>query len=310
MKKNSLKGVLLLLLTALIWGTSFVAQSVGMERVQAFTFNGVRTLMGAGILFPFVIVRDLLSHRSLPIKRRLRLAEKKKLLLPGAAMGLALFAAGNVQQFAFYDTTPGKIAFITALYMVFVPILGLFLGRRVRLPVWLSVALGVAGLYFLCVPKEGFASVNRGDLLALGCAVLFAVHILVIERFSALEDPVFLSMVQFTVAGSLALILAFVFETPRLSELRAVLGPLMYSGFMSCGVAYTLQVVGQKHVEPTVASLLMCLESVFGVLSAAVLLRQGLTGREIIGCAVMFAAILLSQAGDRLSLFSPRKNAQ
>ena len=306
-KRTSPKGVFMLLLTAFIWGTAFVAQSVGMERVEALTFNGIRTLLGALILIPYVIGRDLIKNRTLPVRQRMQWREKKKLLLPGCMMGLALFAAGNVQQFAFYYTTPGKIAFITALYMLFVPLFGLFFRRIPKWPVWISVALGVAGLYLLSVAGKGFSAINKGDLLALGCAVLFAVHILVIEHYSNVEDSVTLSLIQFLVAGGIALALAFIFETPKAENLRAAAFPLAYSGFLSCGLAYTFQIVGQKYTEPTLASILMCMESVFGVLSAAVLLKQGLTGFELAGCMVMFAAIILSQLSDRIASAKPAR---
>ena len=302
--KTQLKGVLMLLLTAFVWGTSFVAQSVGMERIEAFTFNGIRTLMGAAALLPYLLARDLISakkQRRTPAGRAAFRAEKKKLFFPGMCMGLALCAAGNVQQFAFKYTTPGKIAFITAFYMFFVPVLGLFIGKRVRWVTWGCVFLGVVGLYFLCVTDEGFSSVNRGDLLALGCSVLFAVHILVVEHFSGFTDSIALSFIQFTTSGLITVCLMFIFEKPDPAEINAAILPLLYSGVMSCGVAYTFQVVGQKYTESTLASILMCMESVFGVLSSAVLLRQMLTGREIAGCAIMFAAIIISQFSDRIT---------
>ena len=302
--KTQFKGVFMLLLTAFVWGTSFVAQSVGMERIDAFTFNGIRTLMGAAALLPFLLTRDLLSakkHNRGPGERAAFRAEKRKLIVPGICMGLALCAAGNVQQFAFKYTTPGKIAFITAFYMFFVPVLGIFIGKRIRWVTWCCVFMGVVGLYFLCVTGEGFSAVNRGDLLSLACSVLFAVHILVIEHFSGFEDSIALSFIQFTTSGLVTICLMFIFEKPDLKEINAAILPLLYSGVMSCGFAYTFQVVGQKYTESTVASILMCMESVFGVLSSAVLLRQMLTGREIAGCVIMFAAIIISQFSDRIA---------
>lgn len=301
MKKTKFIGAALLLLTALIWGSSFVAQSVGMEEVDAFTFNGIRTLMGAAALVPVILIKNGAERkkgRRLPEKQRRE--ENRRLLRNGAILGVALCAAGNFQQFAFYDSTPGKIAFITAFYMFFVPLLGLFLHKKVPAVTWLCVIAGCIGLYFLCIGEEGFSDINRGDLLALVCSVLFAVHILLIERLGGESDPIKLSCVQFAVSGTITVILMFLFETPSLSALRSCLPSLLYSGVMSCGVAYTLQMVGQKYTESTVASILMCMESVFGVISSAVLLHQRMTPRELLGCGIMFAAIILSQFSDRI----------
>ena len=294
--KTQFKGVAMLLLTAFIWGSSFVAQSVGMEKVEAFTFNGVRTMMGAATLLPFILVRDALKARNeTPEARAARRETNRKSILPGVCIGLILCLASNLQQQAFNYTTGGKIAFITAFYMLFVPLLGLALGKRVRWHIWICVALGVAGLYLLCVGAEGFSAINKGDLLALACAAVYAVHILAIEKFVDSADGVRLSMTQFLVSGAITIALMFLFEHPDPAAIRAAMLPLLYSGVLSCGVAYTLQIVGQKYTESTVASLLMCMESVFGVVCSAVILRQRLTPRETLGCAAMFAAILLSQ---------------
>ena len=302
MKKTQFRGVAMLLLTAFIWGSSFVAQSIGMERVEAFTFNGIRTLMGVAILVPFILIRDAVTGRRLtPAEKAKRKADNKKAILPGVCIGLVLCLASNLQQHAFNYTTGGKIAFITAFYMLFVPIIGIFLGKRVRWPIWACVLLGVAGLYFLCIGAEGFSAVNKGDLLALACSVVYAGHILVIEKYSHIEDSIRLSCMQFVVSGAITTALALAFERPDPAAIRDAMLPLLYSGVLSCGVAYTLQIVGQKYTESTVASLLMCMESVFGVVCSAVVLRQLLTGREILGCALMLAAIVLSQFSDRLA---------
>ena len=300
--KGSLVGALLLLLAAMIWGTTFAAQSEGADKIAAFTFNGVRMLIGALTLTLFLLIRSAVLRRKNhdaadPDKRR----EQTKITLRGGIfVGLALFGASTAQQFAFNYTDAGKIAFITALYMFFVPLIGLFFGKRVSAVIWISVALGFVGLYFLTIdPTEPF-SVNRGDALAFLCAVIYSFHILLVEKYAAFADGAELSAVQFTVCGVLSVVMMFLFEAPSLPAILSAAPELLWAGVMSCGVAFTLQVVGQRRAEATAASLMMCMESVFGVLSAAVFLGDRMTGREILGCAVMFTAIVLSQVGDRL----------
>lgn len=301
-KKTQLKGVLILFLTAIIWGSAFVTQSMGMESVEAFTFNGVRMLIGAAALLPVILFKDAISARrpDAPTKEEKRAANRKA-LQRGTLMGLALCAASNCQQFAFVYSQPGKIAFITAFYMFFVPFFGLFLGKKVPPLMWGCVAAGFVGLYFLSVADAGFSAINRGDVLTLICAMLFAVHILLTERVAADSDTIRLSCVQFAVCGAISCGLMFLFESPSASALKACWFPLLYTGIFSCGLAYTFQVVGQKYTESTVASLILCTESVFGVLCSAIFLHERMTVNEIIGCAVMFAAIVLSQFADRLS---------
>lgn len=301
MQKTQLRGVLMLLATAFIWGSSFVAQSVGMESVEAFTFNGIRTLMGAAVLLPFILIRDRVKAKrtDTPSPESHR-AARRQLLISGALLGIVLCAASNFQQFAFNYSTSGKIAFITAFYMLFVPVIGLFIGKRIPAVTWICVLIGTVGLYLLCIGPDGFTAINFGDILTLICAVIYAVHILLIERFAPEVDSIKLSCIQFAVSGTISCILMFIFESPSLSAIWACMIPLLYSGIMSCGFAYTFQIVGQKYTESTVASLLMCMESVFGVLCSALLLKEWLTPRELVGCAIMFAAIIFSQVGDKL----------
>jgi len=301
MQKTQLRGVIILLATAFIWGSSFVAQSVGMEQVQAFTFNGIRTLMGAAVLLPFILIRDKVARvRGTAPDPQIAKKENKQVVVSGLLIGVVLCAASNFQQFAFYDSTAGKISFITAFYMLFVPLFGLLYGKRISPITWGCVLLGTVGLYFLCIGEEGFSAINRGDVLTLICAVIYAVHILLIERFAPGVDSIKLSFMQFLVSGTISCILMFIFETPSLPAIRACIIPLLYSGIMSCGFAYTFQIVGQKYTESTVASLLMCMESVFGVLCSALLLQDWLAPREWLGCALMFVAIIFSQIGDIL----------
>lgn len=298
-KKTQWKGVVMLLLTALIWGSSFVAQSVGMEKVEAFTFNGIRTLMGAAVLCPFILIRDHIQAKTMSAEQiRARKALDKKTVRCGAVLGVVFCAASNFQQFAFEDSTSGKIAFITALYMFFVPLLGLFLKKRVPLLTWICVICGFVGLYFLCIDPTGLGGINRGDFLAFLCSIFFAVHILLVEKFAPNVDGIKLSCVQFIVSGVISCVLMFLFESPQPGAIAGIIVPLLYSGVMSCGLAYTFQIVGQKYTEATVASLIMCMESVFAVLAAAVVLHEMLSGREILGCAIMFAAIILSQLSE------------
>lgn len=279
--KTSLKGVLILLLTALIWGASFVSQSVGAESVQPFTFMGTRTLMGALVLVPFIAIT----------KRKVDL----KTIRNGAIMGIFLCIATNLQQFAFNYSTAGKIAFCTATYMFLIPVAGLFFRKKEPLITWLCVLLGFAGLYLLCFQGGDSFSVNRGDILALICAIFFTCQILCIEKFTRECDGIVLSCAQFFTAGIITSILMLIFEKPEWHAIKSAGGALLYSGLLSCGVAYTLQVVGQKYCEATIASLIMCMESVFAVISSAIILKEKLTGREIAGCCIMFTAIVISQ---------------
>ena len=295
-QKTQWKGVVMLMLTALIWGSSFVAQSVGMESVGAFTFSGVRTLLGAAVLVPFILIRDKLQIRSMTDEQvQEHKGKNRKVLRYGSILGVVFCAACNFQQFAFEYSTSGKIAFITALYMFFVPLFGLFLKKRVSWLTWVCVGFGFVGLYFLCIGPGGLGGVNRGDLRALICSVFYAVHILLVEKFAPDVDGIKLSCVQFAVSGVITCILMFIFETPQMSAILSIIVPLLYSGIMSCGLAYTFQIVGQKYTEATVASLIMCMESVFAVLAGALILHEMLSGREILGCVIMFVAIVVSE---------------
>lgn len=301
--KTSFKGVFLLLLTAFIWGISFVAQSEGMESVDAFTFQAVRTLMGSMVLVPFIWFRNRGNSKNLTDEEKAaKKTQNKKTWIYGTILGIFLAAATDFQQFAFYHSTAGKIAFITAMYMFFVPIVGLFFRKRIPLLTWGCIALGFVGLYFLSISKEGFSAINKGDIQAFICAWFFTGQILLIDKFAPKCDGVKLSCIQFFVSGMISLVLMFIFEEPQISSIKAAALPILYSGVMSCGVAYTLQIIGQKYCEATIASLLMCMESVFATLSAAILINEKLTGREILGCVVMFTAILITQFADIIKM--------
>lgn len=287
---------MLLLLTAAIWGVAFVAQSVGMDYVGPCTFNCARFLIGGLFLLPCMAVLKKINP---PEQGRKKLTgkERKTLITGGVCCGLALCTASTLQQMGIMYTTVGKAGFITACYIVIVPVLGLFFGKKCGIFVWIGVALALAGLYFLCITET--LSIGRGDVLVFLCAIVFAVHILVIDYFSPRADGVKLSCIQFFISGAICGVLMLVFEKPQISQLLMAWQPILYAGVMSCGVAYTLQVIGQKGMNPTVASLILSLESVISVLAGVALLGQKLSAREITGCVLMFAAILLAQLPQR-----------
>lgn len=286
MNKIQVRNSLLLLLTAIIWGSAFVAQSVGMEYVEPFTFTFARSIIGGLVLIPCIL---LLTDR----KNRERKVTKTE-WNGGTCCGIFLFAANNFQQFGILHTTVGKAGFITALYVVIVPILGIFMRKRVSFLVWICVALSVVGLYLLCIP-EGSFTLSYGDLLVMICAVLFSFHILVIDYFSPKGNGVIISCIQFFVCGILSGIVMMFTETPSVGNLIDAKWSVLYAGVLSSGVAYTLQVVAQKNVNPTVASLILCLESVVAVLAGWIVLGDELSVRELTGCILMFAAIVMAQ---------------
>ena len=315
-QKMPLKNSLCLLLAATIWGIAFVAQSVGMEYVGPFTFNGVRSLIGAAVLVPVLFILNRSGNKS-PAATDSAIPESsstpsekavsptpynsRDLWLGGIACGFALFAASSFQQFGIQYTTVGKAGFITACYIVIVPIIGLFLKKKCSPFIWIAVLLSLCGLYLLCLtPGEGLA-VGKGELLLIICAVLFSGHILVIDHFSPLVDGVKMSCIQFLVCGILSGVPALLFEQPNLSGILAAWLPILYAGVMSSGVAYTLQIVGQKNMNPTVASLILSLESCISVLAGWIILGQHLSSREIFGCVLMFGAIILAQLPQKES---------
>ena len=286
MNKTQVRNSFLLLLTAIIWGSAFVAQSVGMEYVEPFTFTFTRSIIGGIVLIPVIVL--LRKTRSAGMRIT------KYEWLGGICCGIALCAASNFQQIGMLHTTVGKAGFITALYVVIVPILGLFLKKRVPILIWLCVVLSVVGLYLLCMPKGAF-TVAQGDVLVLICALLFSFHILIIDYFSPKGDGVVISCIQFFVCGILSGIIMLFVENPSFANIMDAKWSILYAGALSSGVAYTLQVVAQKNVNPTVASLILCLESVVAVLAGWIILGDKLTSRELTGCIFMFVAIVLAQ---------------
>ena len=309
MKKTEWKSPALLFLTAVVWGVAFVAQSVGMDYVGPFTFNCIRCLIGAVVLVPCIWFLDGWKQRSDGASCGRESAGapdgasdgSHALLAGGICCGLALFVASNLQQIGIQYTTVGKAGFITALYIVMVPVFGIFLKKRAGIRVWVSVALAVAGLYLLCITDR--LALGKGDILVLLCAVVFAVHILVVDHFSAKTDGVRMSCIQFLVCGLLSGVCMLLTEHPEMRLILQAWQPILYAGVFSCGVGYTLQIIGQKGTDPTVASLILSLESVVSVLAGWLLLGQRLSVRELGGCALMFAAILLAQMPERLQSY-------
>lgn len=304
MNKYTLRQSMLLLLTAAIWGVAFVAQSVGMDYVGPFTFNTVRSLLGGIVLIPCIV---LLKRINVGSKDTAGAAEhasgdpagqRKVLLTGGVACGVLLCIASNLQQFGIMYTSVGKSGFITAMYIVLVPVLGIFLKKKAGIKIWCSVAIAVGGLYLLCMTDSGF-SIQKGDLLLLLGAVMFSFHILTIDYFSPKVDGVKMSCIQFFTCGILSMVCMFLFEQPQIGAILQAWMPIVYAGVLSCGVAYTLQIVGQKGMNPTVASLILSMESVISVIAGWLILHQKLSGRELLGCVLMFAAIILVQLPER-----------
>lgn len=293
-RKKSLRSSLLLILTALIWGVAFVAQSEGMNYVGGFTFIATRYLIGAAVLLPCIFLLRRLNadeRKCLTIEEQRR--RNKTGIIGGVCCGVVLCLASSLQQFGIAYTTVGKAGFITALYIVIVPLFGLLLRKKICLNIWISVAIAAVGMYLLCI-TEGF-TIGKGDFLVLLCAVAFSLHILVIDYFSPKADGVLISCVQFFTAGVIGSVFMFLFENPVWKDVMAAWAPILYAGVFSSGVAYTLQVVAQKDIDPTIASLIMSLESVFSLLAGWVLLGQKLSSKELLGCVLVFAAIVLAQ---------------
>lgn len=287
---QKLKGSLSLLLGTVIWGLAFIAQSMGMEKIGPFTFQAVRCGLAVLFLFCCTLVTDRNQKRT----------EKWKdpvLWKAGVLCGLALFVAASLQQIGLVYTDAGKAGFITAMYIVLVPILGLFLKKKPPKAAVFSVFLAVIGLYLLsCL---GVTKINKGDLFLMGCALAFAVQITCIDRLAGNLDGLRLNCIQSLVVAVLSLPFMLLTETVNLSDIAACWGSLMFAGVLSMGVAYTLQIVGQKALEPTTASLIMSLESVFAALGGWLILKETMTGVELTGCTLVFAAVILSQLPEK-----------
>ncbi len=291
---TKLKGNIILFITAIIWGVSFVSQSVGMEYIEPNTFMGIRTLMGGLALLPVISIIDENKKKQGTYKK----TNMKKLLKYGGICGVFLCVAQTLQTYGLQTTTTAKSGFLTALYIIFVAIIGLFVGKRLNFKMILGILTAVLGMYFLCMFGER-ADFNVGDVLTIICALFFAGQILCIDKFVSDIDGLKLSCTQFLVAGTINAILMFILETPEIDAIMSCSTALLYSGLMSCGVAYTLQVVGQRYAEPTTASIIMSLESVFAAIAGWLILGQNMSISQIAGCVLMFAAIVLVQLPDK-----------
>ena len=311
-KTHKLRNTFFLFLTAMIWGAAFVAQSVSMDYIGPFTFICLRSVIGGLFLIPVIIVLDGIRKKSqnesadvvnsenilhIETEEKQRLSWKNKQLIEGGIVcGIFLFFANCFQQTGIQYTTVGKAGFITTFYIIIVPLIGLFFKKYCGILTWIGVVVALAGLYFLCITQK--LTIQRGDALILCCSVLYAGQILAIDHYNPFVDGVKMSCIQFLTGGILGAVFMLLFENPSIAMILSAAGPILYTGIMSTGVGYTLQIVGQKGLNPTVAALILSLESVFSALSGYLFLHQVLTTRELIGCALMFIAIVLAQLPD------------
>ena len=288
MQHQALRNSFLLLITATIWGTSFVAQSVGMQTVDPLVFNGTRSILA----FVFLAVVMMIRTKRSP-ELRVRLQNHPRIHLTGGIVcGILLFAASTIQSYGIKYTTAGKSGFITAFYVVLVPVISMLFGKKVSRTIWLAILLAVGGLYLICI-NESF-TINRGDLLTMVCAVFFSFHILAIDHFTDQVDGIAMSCIQFLTVSVISVVLMILFVRPDFQAVREAWLPIGYAGIFSCGIAYTLQIVAQKGIHPAVASLLMSMESCISVLAGWLILHQAMSARELAGCGLMFAAIVLA----------------
>lgn len=285
MKTPALKSNLLLLLTAAIWGLAFVAQRIGAQYVGSFTFNGVRFALGSLSIIPLLL--------SIEKTEQAPETQPARTLTAGVIAGIVLFIASSLQQIGLVETSAGKAAFITGLYIVIVPLLGIFLRQRIQLYTWAGVALATVGLYFLSV-TENFSLV-RADLFELGGSFFWAVHILLIDSYIKRTNPIKLSFVQFVTCSVLSMVTALFTENITLSGIGQAIVPILYGGIFSVGIAYTLQAIGQKHAKPSHAAIILSLESVFASLGGLIILHENLGFRGYLGCILMLSGMLLSQ---------------
>lgn len=306
MKYKKLISSLLLILAALIWGVAFVAQSVGMKYIGPYTFSFIRCMIGAVVLLPVIyFMRDKNSStKSTGTKNN------RTLIIGGILCGICLCVATNLQQFGLLYSSSGKAGFITTCYIVMVPIIGIFFKKKTHLNIWIGVLIALIGMYFLCIlADDGSVNtireiiylniagirINIGELYLVLCAIAFSFHIITIDHFSPLTDGIKLSCIQFFVSGLLSGVAMLIYEKASMTAVIDALIPILYTGILSSGVAYTLQIIGQKNLNPTVASLLMSLESVISVLAGWIILGQSLSAYEIIGCILIFCAVVLAQ---------------
>lgn len=295
MNKKEIKAELLLLLAAAIWGFAFVAQRMGSDFLGPFSFNGIRFALGSVSLIPVIMI---FSERKKDIAI-IESGNRKKITKYGIIAGTVLFVASTLQQAGVAYTSAGKAGFITGLYMVIVPCIGIFLKEKTSKNTWTGIVIAIVGLYLLCIKKD--FSVGTGDFLVFLSSFLWAVHIILIDRFTKVVDSLKLSSIQFATCSILSLICAVIFENMNFYSVKMALIPILYGGILSVGVAYTLQAVAQKAANPARAAIILSMESVFGVIGGALILKEALGLREVVGCCLIFTAILISQ-------IKPQKN--
>lgn len=300
MNKFIIRQSLLLLLTAFIWGVAFVAQSAAMDSIGPFTFVGLRNILAGAALIPVIMVLD--RNKKTEQKQSGVTVKKwyldKQILIAGATCGFFLCTASLAQQIGIQTASVGKAGFLTALYIIMVPILGIFLHKKAGWKVWLGVVIALVGVYMLCA-KGGLSGLEKADYLLLACALLFSLQIMSVDHFVEKVDGVKIACLQFWFCSIVCTVCMFIFEKPTWQQITAAGIPILYAGLMSSAVGYTLQIVGQRGMNPTVASLIMSLESVFSALAGWMLLHQVLSTRELIGCILVFVAIILAQLPDK-----------
>ncbi len=296
--KKNIKGELMLILTAVIWGTSFVSQKLGMNYVEPFTFGASRFLLGALVLIPVILIFDRNNNKN-NVKAN-DAYSRKDLITGGILCGSALFLGASFQQIGIVYTTAGKAGFITALYIVLVPLFGLFMKKKISKLVWFGVALATGGLYLLCI-KEGF-TIQVGDAIVMAGTIFWALQILIVDAYNDKTQGLKLSCAQFITAGILSAVAALIFENPSLTTIIECAGPILYTAIMVVGVAYTLQIIGQKTTDPNIAAIILSMESLFAVISGAIFLKETMTIKEIAGCVLMFAAVIMTQvkSGEKI----------
>lgn len=287
-----IKGSLILILTAIVWGSGFVAQSAGMEYIGANTFNGIRMLIGSFVLLP-------IAFRKPKNNPTAKTENNKELLKSGIICGIILCAASTIQTWGLAFTTPGKSGFITAMYMIFVPIISIFLGKKITVRTIVCAFIALCGMYMLCMTGNQ-GRINFGDILTLICAVLFSIHIIFVDNLSSDVNAIKFASLQFFVCGIINIVLMFLIENPSIEIIKQCTVPILYSGLFACGIGYTLQPIGQRYAEPTAASIMMSLESVFALIFGIIILHDSPTVLELLGCVVMFVAIIIIQLPDNL----------
>lgn len=292
-------SVLILLITALIWGVAFVAQSVGMDFVGPFSFNASRFLIGTLSLSPLIIIRwrSLKKNMSESGSTASPILFHNDAIKGGICCGVVLCIASLFQQFGVCYTSVGKAGFITALYIIIVPFMGVILHQKIGIKAWIAAVIALVGFYLMCMTES--LSIELGDGLVLAGAFFWSIHIMVVDYYAKKAEGIVLSFIQFLVSGAICTVCMFIFENPTIKSFIDCAIPILYAGVMSCGVAYTLQIIGQKRVKPSVACLVLSLESVFSALAAWVLMGQVMKGIEIAGCVLVFAGVVLAQLPDR-----------